>query len=183
MRHRSRHAERGEVQNVVGRAIRLQELEEIAMNRTDLWTASVFSALCLASDLGQAHGRDGAVVVVSPSVYAQVGGGHRHWRGTGLGLGIGFGVPAYAHPYGLYGAPVLLAPAPIAYGEPWQAPAPMAAPDPVFQPRQGQSATQIEADRQDCNRWAIGQPGAMPDARVFHRATLACMESKGYTVR
>ena len=40
-----------------------------------------------------------------------------------------------------------------------------------------------EADRRDCNRWAIGQQNAMGDATVFHRATLACMEGKGYTVR
>ncbi|MBW8828393.1 MAG: hypothetical protein JF606_02960 [Burkholderiales bacterium] len=56
-------------------------------------------------------------------------------------------------------------------------------PDPIFYPRNGQSSEQIEADRQSCNRWAATQSNAMADAGVFHRATLACMEGRGYTVK
>ena len=39
------------------------------------------------------------------------------------------------------------------------------------------------ADRRECNRWATTQPGAMADASIFQRATLACMEGRGYTVK
>ena len=56
-------------------------------------------------------------------------------------------------------------------------------PDPIFYPRNGQTAAQTEADRQDCNRWATTQAGAMSDAQIFQRATYACMDGRGYTVR
>jgi hypothetical protein len=62
------------------------------------------------------------------------------------------------------------------------APAP-ATPDPIFYPRSNQSAAQTEADRRDCNSWATTQPNAMADAKVFQRATEACMDGRGYTVR
>ncbi len=62
------------------------------------------------------------------------------------------------------------------------APAP-AAPDPIFYPRNNQSAAQTEADRRDCNAWATSQPQAMADAKVFQRATDACMDGRGYSVR
>jgi len=61
-------------------------------------------------------------------------------------------------------------------------PAP-AAPDPIYYPRNNQSAAQTEADRRDCNTWATSQPNAMADAKVFQRATDACMDGRGYTVR
>nr|HET7859181.1 hypothetical protein [Caldimonas sp.] len=57
------------------------------------------------------------------------------------------------------------------------------APEPIFYPRNGQSAEQTETDRRDCNRWATTQRGAMADASIFQRATFACMEGRGYTVR
>jgi hypothetical protein len=56
-------------------------------------------------------------------------------------------------------------------------------PVPVIYPRNGQSAAQTEADRQDCNRWATTQPAAMADGEVFQRAVAACMDARGYTVR
>jgi hypothetical protein len=56
-------------------------------------------------------------------------------------------------------------------------------PDPIFYPRNGQSQAQTEVDRQACNRWATTQAGAMSDAQIFQRATFACMEGRGYTVR
>ena len=78
-----------------------------------------------------------------------------------------------------------VAPPPVVYAEP---PAPAmppvkALPEPIFYPRQGQDAAQLEADRQACNRWATTQPSAMADASVFHRATLACMDGRGYSAR
>jgi len=64
------------------------------------------------------------------------------------------------------------------------APAPTPAkPDPIIYPRNGQSAQQQEADRQECNRWATAQPSAMADASVFNRAVEACMDGRGYTMR
>jgi hypothetical protein len=62
-------------------------------------------------------------------------------------------------------------------------PAPKAPPEPIIYPRNGQSAAQTEADRQDCNRWATTQPSAMADREVFQRAVAACMDARGYTVR
>lgn len=114
-----------------------------------------------------------------------------HWRG---GVSIGIGVPLYVGPgyygpgyygpwYGYgYPAPLVVAP-PAAPAEPIATPAPKGPPDPIFYPSRQQSAAQLEADRQDCNRWATTQPSAMADASVFHRATLACMEGRGYSVR
>lgn len=56
-------------------------------------------------------------------------------------------------------------------------------PEQVIYPRNGQSAQQMEADRQDCNSWAMTQPKAQSNASVFQRAIAACMEGRGYTVR
>ena len=58
-----------------------------------------------------------------------------------------------------------------------------ALPDPVIYPRNSQSAEQTERDRQDCDRWAASQPSAVADASVFQRATAACLDARGYTVR
>lgn len=56
-------------------------------------------------------------------------------------------------------------------------------PEPIFYPRNGQSAVQTETDRRACNRWATTQPNAVADAGVFQRAVAACMDGRGYTVR
>jgi hypothetical protein len=114
------------------------------------------------------------------------------WGGVGLGLGIGaigyYGsyypaYPAWGTVY--YDAPLVAAP--VYEGEVVRAarPVPQAsrAPDPIFYPKNGQSAEATENDRRDCNRWATTQPGAMADASIFQRATLACMEGRGYTVK
>jgi Family of unknown function (DUF6515) len=77
---------------------------------------------------------------------------------------------------------VVVAPPPGAEAAP-TTPVPAPAPDPIFYPRTGQSAEQTEADRRDCNAWATTQPNAMADAKVFQRATEACMDGRGYTVR
>jgi hypothetical protein len=68
--------------------------------------------------------------------------------------------------------------------QPTPAPAPSpAAADPIYYPRNNQNAAQTEADRRECNAWATSQPNAMADAKVFQRATDACMDGRGYTVR
>lgn len=119
------------------------------------------------------------------------GGGGVFWGGIGLGVGIGVGsyyapglwYPGYVYPSYVY-PEYATGPRPV-YDAP--APAPQAlvkaAPDPVIYPNRGQSATQTETDRQACNQWAMTQPSAMAEASVFHRATLACMEGRGYTVK
>lgn len=61
--------------------------------------------------------------------------------------------------------------------------APLALADPIVYPRSGQSATQAQADQQDCKRWAMAQPSAMTDASVMQRAESACLDGRGYTVR
>lgn len=132
----------------------------------------IVCAALLTSEAAQAHGR------------------HGRWSG---GISIGIGVPLYVGPYGgYYGgpwlgypAPVIVVPPPQVYVEPAvpAAPAAKAPPDPIFYPQQGQGAAQLEADRQECNRWATTQPSAMADAGVFHRATLACMDGRGYSAR
>jgi len=103
--------------------------------------------------------------------------GHgRFWGGIGIGIGFGPWYPGY----------IMVEPPSPAYYRPLtdaREPASTPIPDPIFYPRNGQSAEQIEADRQSCNRWATTQSNAMADAGVFHRATLACMEGRGYTVK
>lgn len=132
----------------------------------------IVCAALLASEAAQAHGR------------------HGRWWG---GVSIGIGVPLYVGPYGgYYGGPwagypgpVIVGPPPVVYADPPAPPMPpaKAPPDPIFYPRQGQGAAQLEADRQECNRWATTQPSALADAGVFHRATLACMDGRGYSAR
>jgi hypothetical protein len=101
---------------------------------------------------------------------------------VGIGVGVPFGYgyygPGYWGPYGYYPPPRVI----VAQSAPPAAPSP-ALPDPIFYPRNQQTPAQTESDRQECNRWAVGQPSAMGDASVFQRATFACMEGRGYTVR
>ena len=114
------------------------------------------------------------------------------WGGVGLGVGIGLGsTPSYGWP-GYYPGyvineppPVYILPQPRPYPQalPLPVPAERGAPDPVIYPRNAQSPAQTEADRQDCNRWATTVPSAMADASVFNRATAACMDGRGYTLR
>ena len=139
------------------------------------------------------------------------GGYWPFWGGVAIGASVGYWggywggyYPAYYYPptYSYYEAP----PGGAMYSEdtarggdgqpaPQQVqpapqtnrgrPVPQAATatEPIFYPRNGQSAEQTEADRRDCNRWATTQRGAMGDASIFQRATFACMEGRGYTVR
>jgi hypothetical protein len=103
--------------------------------------------------------------------------------GVGVGIGVPYYGPGYLGPYGYYGAPYGYYPPPRVMVQP-TAPAPAAmAPDPIYYPKNGQSAAQVEADRQECNRWATTQASAMADASTFQRATYACMEGRGYSVK
>ncbi|MCE9657038.1 MAG: hypothetical protein K8R60_00635 [Burkholderiales bacterium] len=129
--------------------------------------------------------------------YGGWGGWYGGYRGYWPGYYWGWGAVAYAPYYGYYGgyygypaygAPVteyvVAEPPPgdrvVRSGQPVPGSSP---PDPIFYPRNGQTTAQTEADRQDCNRWATTQPRAMNDASIFQRATYACMEGRGYTVR
>lgn len=170
-----------------------------------LTSVALAAATALPTD-AQADGRRGGPAFhggkASVPVY-RVGGGGGHWRGHGghwrgygqghghawggLALGLGIGALVLSRPWG----PVVVeqpayyyADPPLAVQTPPQPVPSTARPaDPVVYPSKGQSAQQTEADRQDCNRWATTQPSAMADASVFHRATMACLEGRGYTVR
>ncbi len=116
----------------------------------------------------------GIVVPLLPPAYATV------WIG-GMAYYYANGVYYAAAPGGYA---VVAPPAGAETAQPTPAaPPPKPAPDPIIYPRQGQSAQQTEADRQECNRWATTQPSAMADASVFQRAVAACMDGRGYTVR
>ena len=145
--------------------------------------ALAFSALASCSSAAQAHG---------PGRYYGPGywGPGLFWGGVGLGVGIGVSRGYYYGGYGPAWGPeyvVVERPAPAVIVEarpvPPREPVAKPAPDPVIYPRNNQSAAQTEADRQECNRWATTQPSAMADASVFHRATLACMDGRGYSIR
>lgn len=154
----------------------------------------------LSAEAQSRHGGRGAYVHGGNYGHGGYGyGAYRHggvYWGPGLffgGVALGVGLGAYPYRYGypgypgypVYGvvepAPVYV-PVPVQQASPAQPPQRLA-PDPVIYPRNGQSAAQIEADRQDCNRWATTLPSAMNDASVFNRATAACMDGHGYTVR
>jgi hypothetical protein len=132
------------------------------------------------------------------------------WGAVGLGLGLGVGLgwlagSRYGYSSYSYGPPVYSSvivpaypsyvyvdppsvvyrevPAPVYREVPRQEPVAKAPPEPIIYPRNGQNAQQLEADRQECNRWATTQPSAMADSSVFNRATEACMDGRGYTMR
>jgi hypothetical protein len=136
--------------------------------RTLAMLAMIAAAVtAVAATSAQAHGRHGRV-----------------WGGVSIGIGVPFYYGPYGGPWYAPG-PVYAVPPPVVYAEPPEQSAPpaKAPPEPIFYPRSGQSAAQLEADRQACNRWATTQPSAMADAGVFHRATQACMDAHGYTSR
>jgi hypothetical protein len=133
------------------------------------------------------------------------GWGHRHhWHPGGFraGFGWGVGLGAIAYPGRVYARPYdgdvgYVVDGGYGYAGGYESvavpfvlprtgrPVPLVtrAPDPIFYPNLGQGSATIESDRRECNRWATTQPGALADASIFQRATLACMEGRGYTVR
>lgn len=157
------------------------------------------AALLMTALPAEAH-RRGAHVGVG----VHAGGYHAapHWRGQGhwaprhhggrIGIGIGLGgfYPyAYGAPWGYGGympGYVIVPPAPrIVYADPLgpEPALPVGPPEPLYEPRRGQTPEQTEADIRDCQRWALGQPDAVARADVLHQATLACMDGRGYAVR
>ena len=117
----------------------------------------------------------GIFLPVLPPDYATVWvGGVPYYYADGVYYNVapGHGYVVVAPPPGVDTTQTVAPPAP-----------PPVAPDPIFYPRNNQSAAQTEADRRDCNAWATSQPNAMADAKVFQRATDACMDGRGYTVR
>lgn len=110
-----------------------------------------------------------------------VGVGHHHHHHGHVGVGFGFGVGLWPYGYPYYGwAPgyVVVEQPPLVVERPMAPPVPA----PTFAPKRGQDAMQMEADRRQCDREAMGQPAAMADASLFHRMVLVCMENRGYTV-
>ena len=156
------------------------------------------AALALTSGAqAQGHGRGGHYVHAGGGYHG--GGyygpryGYRHggngWLWGGVGLGLGLGVASYYNSYPYYADPgyVVVNP-PVVYDNPppvvYSAPVPARfAPQPVIYPRNGQSAAKTDADANACSEWAGRQPNATSDASVFRRATEACMDGRGYTVR
>jgi hypothetical protein len=117
----------------------------------------------------------GIVVPVLPPAYATLWvGGAPYYYANGVYYATmpGQGFTVVAAPAGADAAQ----PVPLTGGT-------SALPEQVIYPRNGQSASQMESDRQECNRWALTQPGAVADASVFQRAIAACMDGRGYTVR
>ena len=170
---------------------------------------SAFALLAVPADAGArpgGHGagfRSGGHAHYAPAFQAGYRSGYhrghsghgRFWGGIGIGLGLGLGslylgapwYPAPLYPAPWYPAPwypgyVTTVPAP-AYPAVAPEPAAKAPAEPIIYPRANQSPAQTEADRRACDQWAMTQPSAMADASIFHRATLACMEGRGYTVR
>ena len=160
--------------------------------------ACIVATVALAPFSAEAQNRHGGGVGYGHGGGYGHRGGHGHhggvYWGPGLflgGLTFGIGLGSYHHVQPGYPGYVLVEPPPFYYPLPLQAmpqppsaqPAQRGAADPVIYPRNGQSAAQTEADRQECNRWATTLPSAMADASVFNRATAACLDGHGYSVR
>ena len=123
------------------------------------------------------------------------GGGHGWgWGGVGLGVGLGVGVGLGLSSY--YGAPwydpgyvvvdpgvtyVQSQPVPVSPQPAYSQSAYSA--QPIIYPRNGQSASQMDADSNSCSEWAGKQANATADPNVFRRGITACMDARGYTVR
>ena len=135
---------------------------------------NIFKPLLLAAALGATA----LVATEAQAARVVIGVGVSVPFGYGYGWGPGYYGPGYWDGY-----PRTVVVPQAVYVAPSAAPARTAAPDPIFYPRNGQDAALTESDRRACNAWAASQPSAMADASVFQRATFACMEGRGYTVR
>jgi len=145
-----------------------------------LLIASLAVMLAGAPMLSEAQGRPGR------------GGGPGGGWGPGWGWGavvLGLDLALLANyeynntPRVVYTQPVVVVQQPAASTATSTAAVSSASYEPIIYPRNGQSAEQIESDRQACNSWASTQPKAQADASVFKRATEACMDGRGYTLR
>ena len=137
---------------------------------------------------GGGHGYHGGGHYGPGYGYRRGGGGGWVWGGLGLGLGLGL-ASYYASPWYGYAEPgyVVVDP-PVVYSTPqtvvYSQPVPArSSTQPVIYPRNGQSAAKMESDADSCSQWAGQQPNATVDPSVFQRATQACMDARGYTVR
>lgn len=148
------------------------------------WSVDLSVGLPLAPVQAPAYGSRVSALPAG-AVSVSIGGG-AYWRHGGV----------WYRPWGprfvVVAPPVVVEPAPVIVRErpavvveegPPPVRVPAGKPDPIIYPRNGQSAQQTEADRQECNRWATTQPAAMADAGVFHRAVEACMDGRGYTMK
>ena len=143
---------------------------------------------------GLAHGRIGlGLTLAIPLVVSPWGWGQVGVELPGPAVTVQFGGVHYRHHHGQWYRPwgprwvVVVPPPGLALPPPTVAadaalPTAPTRPDPVVQPRQGQSAEQTEADRRECNRWATTQPAALADAAVFHRVVQGCMDGLGYSL-
>lgn len=170
--------------------------------------ALAFASMALAAGSAQAqsHGSRGGYHGYYGG-HGYLGGGHyaprygyrrggNGWVWGGIGLGLGLGVASYyASPWdGSYGysdpgyvvvnPPVVYEAPQTVYSQPvYSRPVPARSPQPVIYPRNGQSAAKMDSDANACSEWAGQQPNATTDGSVFQRATQACMDARGYTVR
>jgi hypothetical protein len=154
------------------------------------WTSAQADSLSVAVGLPLAGGYVSAGGPLGSLSVRHGGGRGGHYRGGGggwgwgVGLGLGAGL-LLASPW-YYPGYVATPPTTVIIEQPPQAanaqqPLQPNRPDPVIYPRNGQSAQQLEADRQECNRWATTQQAALADSSVFMRAVDACMDARGYT--
>lgn len=158
-----------------------------AMTSAHAGGVSVGVNLGLPAVVSHAAYRVGGPVGVAHVGYRGGRGGYRgHYNGGGWGWGVGLGLgagllltsPWYYPPV----TTVIVEPPPQLVAVP-PAPPQAVRPEPVIYPRNGQTAQQLEADRQECNHWATTQPAALNDSSVFMRAVDACMDGRGYTSR
>lgn len=114
------------------------------------------------------------------------GGNGWVWGGVGLGLGLGLASYYNSYPYYYSDPGYVVVDPPVVYDAPqtvYSRPVPARSSQPVIYPRNGQSAAKMDADANACSEWAGQQPNATSDTSVFQRATQACMDARGYTVR
>lgn len=157
--------------------------------KNPLRTFTVAALLAGAAGLAPAHTSVGVGVNIGLPAYGAVYpalpggavsvtvGGGRYWRYGG----------AWYRPWGPRWVVVAPPAGYVVAAEPPPPPPPappkLTKPEPIIYPRNGQDSQQTEADRQDCNRWAVTQPQAVADADVFQRAVEACMDGRGYSMK
>jgi len=131
----------------------------------------------------------GIVIPLLPPGFVSVtlgGAPYFYANGVYYAQAPGAGYTVVAPPPGAESAPMAEAEPAMAAGPAIdQSPTRIIAParEPIIYPRNGQSAAQTEADRQQCRQWADAQPAAASDGSVFERALAACLDGRGYSIR